>query len=495
MRPFSRPMCAILSIQFLFGLAMVSAVQRAAVGAQPGSVPSVLASHPESDDRDAFVRVSPRDPRYFELSNGKPYIPIGLNMIRPPTDDLAGMEEWFMKLSANGGNFVRIWLSSPFFDVEHGRSGQFDAERARRIDGLLALARKYGIRLKLCTEHFRHLSEGSQKWAGKPQHLIENGGPAKDTADFFNGEAGRGQYKRKLAWYANRYGSDPIIFGWELWNEMDAVRVNVWKPWSAEMLPELHRLFPKNLAMQSLGSYDLKRKRASYQALCGLEGNDVLQVHRYLDLGASWDVCHGPVALFAAEAVRDLRSFGIRKPVLLAESGAVEPSHSGPFKLYAKDRNGIILHDLLFAPFFAGAAGPGHIWHWDVYVDRNDLWRHFARFAAAVKDLDPAAESFEPFELPHARLLILGLKGRRTSILWCRDRKSTWQTELREGTPPERLRELRVDLGAAKMAVQDRTVRTYDPWSDRWSTLKPADASVLLPDFERSLIVRIETRK
>ncbi|MGO8749583.1 MAG: hypothetical protein ACLQNE_26810 [Thermoguttaceae bacterium] len=69
---------------------------------------------------------------------------------------------------------------------------------------------------------------------------------------------------------------------------MDAVRVNIWRPWSAEMLPELHRLFPSNLAMQSLGSYDHERKRASYRALCELPGNDVLQVHRYLDLGASW---------------------------------------------------------------------------------------------------------------------------------------------------------------------------------------------------------------
>jgi hypothetical protein len=39
--------------------------------------------------------------------------------------------------------------------------------------------------------------------------------------------------------------------------------------------------------------------------------------------------------------------------LLLAQSGAVEPSHSGPSKLYAKDKDGIILHDILFTPFFA----------------------------------------------------------------------------------------------------------------------------------------------
>jgi len=332
------------------------------------------------------------------------------------------------------------------------------------------------------------LGEGTQTWAGKPQHLVANGGPAKDTADFFRGEAGRRQYKRKLAWYAERYGSDPIVFGWELWNEMDAVRADVWRPWSAEMLPELHRLFPKNLAMQSLGSYDHERKRASYRALCELPGNDVLQVHRYLDLGAAWKICHGPVAVAAAEAVRDLRSFGLRKPVLLAESGAVERSHSGPFKLYAKDREGIILHDVLFAPFFAGAAGPGHIWHWDVYVDRNDLWRHFSRFAAVVRDLDPPAQAFEPFELPHARLLLLGLKGRRATLLWCRDRENTWQSELAEGHAPELLRQMRLDL-ASVVPPQQRTIRTYDPWLDQWKPAAIEGPAIVLPDFKRSLVL------
>jgi hypothetical protein len=438
----------------------------------------------------AHVRVSPRDPRYFELSDGSPYIPIGLNMIGPPGEGLAGMERWFAKLSAQGGNFARIWLSNPFFDIEHARCGVFDEERAKRIDALFALAKKYGIRLKLCTEHFRHLGEGTQAWAARPQLLIQNGGPAKDTADYFLGEAGRAHYKRKLAWYAERYNCDPIIFGWELWNEMDAVRANVWEPWSAEMLPELRRLFPKNLAMQSLGSYDHEGKRERYRRLCQLPGNDVLQVHRYLDLGASWTICHGPVAVLAAEAVKDLRSFGISKPILLAESGAVEPNHIGPFKLYAKDRDGIILHDVLFAPFFAGAAGPGHIWHWDVYVDKNDLWWHFGRFAEVVRDLDPPAEHFEPQELVHPGLYVYALRGIRTTLIWCRDKENTWQTELAEGKPPQTIRDAVLRLPQDWQVEKAKTIQCYDPWKNRWQEIRRGNP-ISLPDFQRSLVVRI----
>jgi hypothetical protein len=98
-----------------------------------------------ADRGQPYVCVSVRDHRYFELSDGKPYIPIGLNMIAPPGRDekqaLAQMEDWMRRLSANGGNTIRLWLSDPFFDVEHAQSGVYDGEKAKRIDAVLSLAR------------------------------------------------------------------------------------------------------------------------------------------------------------------------------------------------------------------------------------------------------------------------------------------------------------------------------------------------------------------
>jgi hypothetical protein len=73
-----------------------------------------------------FVRVSPRDARYLELSDGQPFIPIGLNMIAPPGRDekqaLATMEDWMMEFRGHHANYdkgltrgteagrMRIWL-------------------------------------------------------------------------------------------------------------------------------------------------------------------------------------------------------------------------------------------------------------------------------------------------------------------------------------------------------------------------------------------------
>jgi len=440
--------------------------------------------------REAFVRVSPRDARYFELSDGRPYIPIGLNMIAPPGGDLDGMAEWIGELSANGGNFIRIWLGSPFFDVEHERSGVYDEEKAKRIDALLATAREHGIRVKMCIESFRHFGTRNQSWSAKPLHLIENGGPARDIADFFDGERSRAQFRRKLTWYANRYGSNPTVFGWELWNEINAVAGGDYMAWSEIMLVELHRLFPDNLAMQSLGSFDNERKLPQYQRLATMPGNDVAQVHRYLDLGARLEVCRGPVDVLAADSVHQLLACNPGRPVILAEGGAVEPSHTGPFKLYAKDRAGVILHDVLFAPFFVGAAGPGHIWHWDHYVDRNDLWWHFGRFTEAIRGIDPAAEAFEPMMLPHSRLRVYALKGKQTLLLWCRDTENTWRTELAEDTPPQVLQNVVLDLSEVGKTIGG-AARAYDPWENTWTDITSNRSTLALPAFSRSIVVRI----
>ncbi len=445
----------------------------------------------ESSHADAFVRVSPRDPRYFELSDGSPYIPIGLNMIAPPGRDLAGMEQWMRQLGTNGGNFIRVWLSNPFFDVEAQRSGEYDPAKAQRIADMLAAARKNGLRVKLCLEHFRHLGEGRQTWAGKPLHQVANGGTATNIADFFNGERSRDLFKRKLAWYADRFGNNPTIFGWELWNEINAVSGGDYMKWTAVMLPELQRLFPSNLGMQSLGSYDTENNRAEYRRLALMPDNDVAQVHRYLDLGARLDVCKGPVNRLAADAVIELLATKPGRPVILAESGAVEPSHTGPFKFYAKDTNGMILHDVLFAPFFAGAAGPGHIWHWDAYVAKNNLWWHFARFAEAVRGIDPPAEHFQPALLAHDHLDVAALEGTHTWLIWCRDTKNDWRSELENGTPPETLTGTTLELGAKAGRWAGAKVRCYDPWRNQWSDAGIAAGKIALPDFQRSLVVKI----
>jgi hypothetical protein len=402
------------------------------------------------------------------------------------------MENWMKSLSENGGNYIRIWLSHNFFDIEHERSGEYDEAKAKRIDTVLNMARRYDVRVKMTIEHFRHFFGERQKWAAKPIHHISKGGPAKNIDDFFQGERSRVQFKKMLDWYANRYGNYSIIFAWELWNEMDTVRGKGYMEWTEEMLGELRKRFPKNMVTQSLGSFDHDRKRNRYRRICLMQANDFGNVHRYLDLGASLEICKGPVDILAADAVRELLAFEAEKPILLAESGAVEPGHSGPFKLYKKDVAGIILHDVIFAPFFAGAAGAGQIWHWDHYVAANNLWFQFGRFAEATRGVNPSAEAFEPVELKHPLLRVYALQGKHMFLAWCRDKQNTWRSELAEGRQPPVIRNASIQLPHNEKELGGASVHFYDPWANSWASGSLEDNQIHLPEFIRSLVVKIE---
>lgn len=446
-----------------------------------------------------YIQVSATNPAYFSYSDGTTYIPIGINMISPSGENekntgaaFTEIEKWMKNLSANGGNYIRVWLSESFWDIEHEKAGKYDEQKAQRIDRFIALARKYHLHIKLTLEHFRSLTmkENPQSWAMKDIYHTSHGGPLDSIGQYLSTTAGRQLFLNKVKYYQQRYGSDTLFFGWELWNEMNAVKGpedSTFYDWNEQMLKAVKQTFPENLVMQSLGSFDGDYARPVYEKIMSMPGNEVAQVHRYLDLGARFEVCHEPMDIICSSAIKDLQAFHLQKPVILAETGAVEPHHAGPSKYYPKDTAGILLHDILFAPFFTGAAGPGMSWHWESYVDKNNLWYHFGRFNEAIKGIDPVSESFVPSFRESERLRIYTLKGMHTSLIWIRDKHNNWKTELDQGTPPSVIRDAAIDLPTAGV----KGISVYDPWVNKWTTISVKNNLVRLPDFKRSLIVKV----
>ena len=282
------------------------------------------------------------------------------------------------------------------------------------------------------------------------------------------------------------------VFAWELWNEIDAADGDGWMEWTREMLGEVHARFPNQMAVQSVGSLDHFRKRLLFTPVWKMEGNDFAQVDRYLDTEARLAACRGPVDIMAADAIKMVRDAGVTgKPIVLAETGAVEPAHTGPSDLYENDRMGTILHDVVFAPFFAGSAGPGQIWHWNTYVERHNLWHHFGHFAKMVEGIDPPAEKFLPGQLDHERMRVYTLRGKKTLLIWCRDKNAGWRAELEE----MRVRPVDgavLDLGDLREDLPAGRVRILNPWSGEWTESQVVDGKIQLPVFLRSVVVRID---
>ena len=436
--------------------------------------------------------------RYFADQNGKGWVPVGLNVCFSRTKNgeptgqtlderRAEFEGWVSAFAANGGNYVRLWLGHEFFEVMPERPEQFDAERTETLMRVVRLCEKLGVRLKLTLESFRTVYPDDALPQGQYARFFNRplyAPYAKTMREFYASEDCYRIYMSKVRYLKSLgLGDSPAVFCWELWNEIEATgRPAAYAAWSDRALAELKRLFPNQRTVQNLGSYAYPDSGVAYRQMATVRDNDFMQIHRYLDPGAPMDVCRGPMDVLAAESIRELRELRGDCPLLLAETGAVKANHTGPSALYEVDREGTLLHDAIFAPFFAGSAGCGQFWHWDCYVARWNLWWHYRRFATAVEGLDPIAEDFRPFRLETRRLRVYGLKGKKTTVLWCRDKRCDWRSELVEGNPPEA-------VAGETLPFDGRAFTCYDPWNDRTVEAQAPD----LPPFKRSLVVRFQT--
>ena len=444
--------------------------------------------------------VSKVDSRYFADEADKTFVPIGCNICFPRMYDasLPGARAecegrlfgWLRKFAANGGNYTRLWLGHSFFEIMPERAGEYDPAAEATLKRTVKLCEELGIKLKLTLESFRTVHPAGKEGNGMYASFFNRplyAPYAKNMHEFLHSEEcariylGKARRLKELG-----IGDSPAVVCWELWNEINCI--GPWRddvgPWSDRMLAALRELFPRQMTVQNLGSFSGPSIYDYYDYLGRIPLNDFMQAHRYLDPGAELDVCRGPMDVIAADSVRELLDRRPDRPAILAEVGAVKANHTGPSELYPKDTNGMLLHDEMFAPFFAGSAGSGQPWHWDhQYIDGNNLWWHFSRFAEAVKGVDPAAEHFRPFHTETRRLRIWGLRGKRTTLLWCRDKANTWESELVRGVPPE--------VVSGEKIPFDGGFKCYLPWESRWTDVKEGR---ILPDFTRSIVVRISAR-
>ena len=438
------------------------------------------------------IGISRTNPRYFETADGRTWIPIGMNICFDRLYDgkahgdaevRANFDRWIRAFAANGGNCIRLWAGHKSLEVMPDEAGKYDPEKTKTLKGVVALCEELGVRVKITLESFRSTcadaAESRQPFFNRKLYAPY----AKDMAEFYASEKcfdiymGKVRYLKELG-----LGDSPAVYCWELWNEINATAPMAdYAPWSARALAELRRMFPRQMTVNNLGSFSDVGAYQMYDELATETDNDFLQVHRYLDAGACLDVCRGPMDVVAASAVREMLARRADCPAILAETGAVQANHAGPFRHYASDKEGTLLHDALFAAFFAGSAGCGQYWHWDhQYVDGLGLWWHFRRFANAIEGLDPVAEDFRPFYTESQRLRMYGLRGRTTSVVWCRDKASDWESELVRGVAPE-------TRNGECVPFRGCALDCYLPWEDRRVTV-PAPA---LPPFRRSIVVRV----
>jgi len=447
----------------------------------------------EPSEHPGYVQRSSRDPRYFAFTNGDSYCAIGLNLCCPSGWGRRALgapeyRRWFRQLSEAGGNFARLWVSVPYFNAQGQVAGELDRAIFARLDAVVELARHYRVRLKLCLENFRAFDPALASQTTVLKHPDDGRSPA-NMDEWFQGEVWQTLWWRRVDAYLARYGDDPTVMAWELWNEINCCVTSDWsvqREWTRRVLPMVKAKSPRNLVTNSIGSFDMERYQAWYDDF-KMDEMDFQQVHRYLDQGAPWAVCHHDGPAFSKDAVERARRPD--RPVLFAETGAVDDGHSGPFRYYQSDHRGIIFHDTTYPAFFAGAAGTGHIWHWDQYVDCKNLWGAYRPFADLVAGVKLDQEQFQALDLSSDALWVFALLGKEHLLLWARNRADSWYRVLRDDMEPEVLRSQRVDL--TELAVREGEVTTIWPWGEDTGRASLKAGVLTLPPFRHGLLVKV----
>lgn len=331
-------------------------------------------SLPQEPDAHGFVRVAGL---YFAFMDGTINFPVGENLAWPGADGTFGYDVWLRQLGRQHADYARIWLGAhrarPGDDplVLERRRGRYDLGAAWRLDQVLRLAERTGIRLSFCAETFNALRirPGPALWGDNPYNR-RNGGFLVRPAEFFTDAKARALFKQRLRYMAARWGCSPSVFSWELMNEADLTEdfnVDAVRGWVTEMGQALRGFDPYAHPISvSFGGAE------GEPAIDALPQVDYVQTHLY----GSGDIAQALAVQLQFKAKK------YAKPVLVSEVGASVHRAANE-----RDADGIWLHDALWAPIFNGAAGTGMPWWWDSYVDAGNRYDAFGAVARFVRDV------------------------------------------------------------------------------------------------------------
>ncbi|MDY3303748.1 MAG: cellulase family glycosylhydrolase [Clostridia bacterium] len=408
-------------------------------------------------DSHGYVEISKKDKKYFSYTDGTPFFSVGINVAFPTAYPISNgkefghqnaygflglkeYERWFKKLSANGCNLARIWVGHEYFSPDTEDACTLDDLQFTKIDLLLELAKKYGIKLKLTLEQFRYFnydrvadtnSYEDDVFRKFNKRLYIGHQKCESASEWLSEDIWLDAWLKKVKEFAKRYAGDTEIFAIELWNEMNCLEgtPDQFLHWNRKVLPKVKEMFPKNFVVNSIGSLDSDAVKSIYGQFCW-DKSDFVQIHRYLDQGAAHRDCHkSPIEMIQGAFAR----METEKAVFIAETGAVNHCHSGPFKYYVNDDEGILFADAVYTPLFCKSCGVGNIWHWDGrYVESKNLYAKFRPIASLIEGVAFDEEAFEPVDLSANGVSLLLLKGKSTVLGYIRNAGYNWENVLRD---------------------------------------------------------------
>lgn len=344
-----------------------------------------------ASDLPGFVRVSPVNRRYLELSTGQSIFPIGHNLPTYHVDKFLADRE-IAKMHAGGENYNRWWMYSRELGLEWEHAlGWYRQTSAWRMDFVLRLAEQFDFRYMICFDTHQDF-RGTESWEGWPNNPYNAvlGGPCQTPAEFFTNAAARAQYKKRLRYIVARYGWSPRVLCWEFGNEFEGwpdTPSEVLLAWHREMSDYLRELDPyRHLITTSFWT------PAGRPEVWNLPNIDIVQTHHYAN--APVDMAR----LVATDCREKLANYD--KPHIYGEIGL-----DSRLRLEPKDPQGYYLHECIWAALMSGAASSAMSWWHESYIDKHNLYGIFKGLAEFVRTVPLSGTLWTPLRVEAAEWL------------------------------------------------------------------------------------------
>ncbi|MFH0910357.1 MAG: glycoside hydrolase family 2 TIM barrel-domain containing protein, partial [Planctomycetota bacterium] len=482
-----------------------------------------------------FVRVSPRDPRYFEYEDGSPCFPVGHNF-RSPTDltdwiqlllpqnpgtpppvdrGLNIYEEYLPRMAAVGENMFEVWMSSWWLAIEwsdawkgyHGL-GCYNTENAWKLDELLRLAEENGFQVHLALDNHGKAAQGvgtgpgrsgqvDHEWEFSPYN-VANGGFLTDPLGLFRDDPRVTRYYHNLLRYvAGRWGYSTAIFGIEMWSEIDLIGSKDGRDKAVYASPEVrawHQRMIRYLKSLDHGRH-VVTTHYSYKYnvidrdMVALPEIDYITCDAYHTMGQSLVQLLLNTDRFAQE---------FHKPYLVTEYGA--SWNAGTWEVLEAD-----LHAGLWTSWMTNASGTALFW-WFEHLNRADLYPHFRGLARFLRGEDkrsaPEGPPFEawPVEIrgmgdkPPGALASLAQGNGEVVYAWIYDEAAVASLP----SPDKRRPHTRVVAVFRNLKGRTANVEVWDTLAGEILSslslgIEGSAVSVSLPDFWLDVAIKIRT--
>ena len=447
-----------------------------------------------------FLRIHPSNPRYLAFDTGDFFFPIGVNMCwwGGGLDAVKEYGNMLDSFTQNGGNTIRVWMAAWSFGIEWNDTGlgNYDERQyeAWLLDQLFGMAKDHKVKIILVLMNHGPFSlYTNTEWEDNPYNA-ELGGPLDTPDQFATDPVAKAYYQRRINYIVNRWGYSPDLLAWEWFNEVNLTMISpeTLLPWIQEMNVYLetrdvnHHLTSISYAGQGELS------------IWNMPEIDIIQKHEYAlqENTPNKDLADRAVADFIRVA-----QGAPTKPILMGEFGYSAANYGDDV-----ETTGIHLHNGLWATTFAGYAGTGMYWWWDVYIGNYNLWKHFHGVSSFLEGVDLA--SYTPFSpiidgqgVDANRAVGLGLRGTDT-LVWLRNNAYTVEASVaaRQGTPAS-ASYLPSLVDGVSLTLTDVTNGTYtvywfDPQEAQWLKEQQLSAEnhqliIPAPSFRYDLAVKI----